>query len=52
MCFYPGGTDSARDVIVLGPPFIIGAEEVEQIASVLEESIDEVVERLESEDQS
>lgn len=47
--FYPGGTEPARDVIVLGPPFIIGDEEVEQIASVLEASIDEAVGRARAE---
>ena len=44
---YPGGTDPARDAIVLGPPFIIGDEEVEMIASVLETAIDEGVARVE-----
>ena len=44
--FYPGGTDPARDVITLGPPFIIGEPEIEQIAAVLEQSIDSAVERL------
>ena len=45
--FYPGGTDPARDAIVLGPPFIIGDDEVEMIASVLETAIDEAVTRVE-----
>ncbi len=45
--FYPGGTDPARDAIVLGPPFIIGDDEVEMIASVLETAIDEAVARVE-----
>jgi adenosylmethionine-8-amino-7-oxononanoate aminotransferase len=44
--FYPGGTDPARDVITLGPPFIIGEPEIEQIGAVLEQSIDSAVERL------
>ena len=38
--FYPGGTDPARDVITIGPPFIIDDEHVEQIASALEKAID------------
>ncbi len=45
--FYPGGTDPARDAIVLGPPFIIGDDEVEMIASVLETAIDEALARVE-----
>jgi adenosylmethionine-8-amino-7-oxononanoate aminotransferase len=40
--FYPGGSGAARDIITLGPPFIIGEEEVETITRVLEESVDEV----------
>ncbi|UCE86210.1 MAG: aspartate aminotransferase family protein [Deltaproteobacteria bacterium] len=44
--FYPGGSDPARDVIVLGPPFTIGSDEIETIAQVLERSIDETVARL------
>jgi adenosylmethionine-8-amino-7-oxononanoate aminotransferase len=43
--FYPGGTEPARDVILLGPPLIIGDEEVETIGSVLEASLDEAVAR-------
>jgi adenosylmethionine-8-amino-7-oxononanoate aminotransferase len=38
--FYPGGCDPARDVIVMGPPFIIGDEEIELMVSVLEKAID------------
>jgi adenosylmethionine-8-amino-7-oxononanoate aminotransferase len=40
--FYPGGSGAARDVITLGPPFVIGDSEVETIAQVLEDAIDEV----------
>ena len=43
--FYPGGSGPARDIITLGPPFIIGEEEAETIARVLEESIDEVTQK-------
>jgi adenosylmethionine-8-amino-7-oxononanoate aminotransferase len=43
--FYRGGIDPARDVIVLGPPFIIGETEIERIASVLEHAIDVAVRR-------
>jgi adenosylmethionine-8-amino-7-oxononanoate aminotransferase len=45
--FYRGGVDPARDVIVIGPPFIIGEAEIEQIASVLEHAIDVAVRRAE-----
>jgi adenosylmethionine-8-amino-7-oxononanoate aminotransferase len=43
--FYPGGCDPARDVITLGPPFIIGDEEIELIGKTLEVSITQAVER-------
>jgi adenosylmethionine-8-amino-7-oxononanoate aminotransferase len=43
--FYPGGCEPARDVITLGPPFVIGDEEVETIGSVLEAAIDSAVDR-------
>jgi len=45
--FYPGGCDPARDVITLGPPFIIGDEEIEKIASALEAAIGSAVARVE-----
>jgi adenosylmethionine-8-amino-7-oxononanoate aminotransferase len=38
--FYPGGADPARDVICLGPPFVIADDEVELLARVLAEAID------------
>jgi len=41
--FYPGGTDPARDVITIGPPFVIDDEHVEQIACALEAAIDMAV---------
>ncbi len=44
--FYPGGNDPARHVICLGPPFVLGDEEVEAIPRLLEESIDAAVERV------
>jgi adenosylmethionine-8-amino-7-oxononanoate aminotransferase len=43
--FYPGGSDPARDVVVLGPPFTIGPDEIEKIAQALERAIDEAVAR-------
>jgi adenosylmethionine-8-amino-7-oxononanoate aminotransferase len=41
--FYPGGCGPARDVVCLGPPFIIGEEELELIARILPEAIDAAV---------
>jgi adenosylmethionine-8-amino-7-oxononanoate aminotransferase len=41
--FYPGGCDPARDVITLGPPFIIGDDEIEKMVGTLERAIDAVV---------
>ncbi len=47
--FYPGGSGAARDVVVLGPPFIVGEPDLDQIASVLERAITSAVARAESE---
>jgi len=41
--FYPGGCDPARDVITLGPPFIITDDDVEHIGRSLEAAIDTAV---------
>ncbi len=41
--FYPGGCDPARDVVCLGPPFVIGDEEIEAIGATLERAIDSAV---------
>ncbi len=43
--FYPGGTNEVSDAVLLGPPFVIGDEEIETIASVLEQSIDDAAAR-------
>jgi adenosylmethionine-8-amino-7-oxononanoate aminotransferase len=43
--FYPGGCDPARDVVCLGPPFVIGDEEIEAIGATLERAIDAAVAR-------
>jgi adenosylmethionine-8-amino-7-oxononanoate aminotransferase len=43
--FYPGGSVTAQDVIMLGPPMIITEDDVDLLVSVLEESIDEGVSR-------
>jgi adenosylmethionine-8-amino-7-oxononanoate aminotransferase len=44
--FYPGGCDPARDVLCLGPPFVIEPTEIDWLVDVLERSIDEVVAKL------
>ena len=41
--YYPGGSDPARDIVCLGPPFIIGDEEIEKMARVLPDAIDAAV---------
>jgi adenosylmethionine-8-amino-7-oxononanoate aminotransferase len=38
--FYPGGLDPARDVICLGPPFVVTESEIEEIARVLHQALD------------
>ncbi len=43
--FYPGGCDPARDVITLGPAFVIGDAEIEKIVTTLEKAIDSAVSR-------
>ncbi len=48
--FYPGGIDPARDVITLGPPFVIGEEEVDLIGKTLESAIGSAVARAEASD--
>ena len=37
--FYPGGTGDFRDIICIGPPFIIGEEEIELIIAALNSSL-------------
>jgi len=41
--FYGGGTGDVRDILCMGPPFIIGDAEIELIVRVLSESLDEVL---------
>ena len=41
--FYPGGTGPARDIICLGPPFVVSEAEIDLMADVLAASIDEVL---------
>ena len=41
--FYGGGTGDIRDILCMGPPFIIGDTEIELMVRVLSESLDEVL---------
>ena len=41
--FYGGGTGEVRDVIVLGPPFIIDDDDIDLMVNALVESVDAVV---------
>jgi adenosylmethionine-8-amino-7-oxononanoate aminotransferase len=43
--YYPGGSDPARDVITLGPPFIVTEDEVDRMARTLGDCISSAVER-------
>ena len=45
--FYPGGTDPARDVITLGPPFIITEAEIDRLVEVLGSAITSAAARTE-----
>jgi hypothetical protein len=40
--FYPGGTGAVRDILCLGPPFTIEEADVERMASVLLDSVNDV----------
>jgi adenosylmethionine-8-amino-7-oxononanoate aminotransferase len=41
--FYPSGVEPARDAIMLGPPLVIGDEEIEAMVSGLERALDSAV---------
>ncbi len=41
--FYPGGTEAVRDIICIGPPFIIDEAQIEQMVEVLRKAVDEAV---------
>jgi adenosylmethionine-8-amino-7-oxononanoate aminotransferase len=47
--FYPGGIGDGRNLVMLGPPFGIGAGEIERIGATLEAAIDESVARTTAE---
>ncbi|HEX7035118.1 MAG TPA: aminotransferase class III-fold pyridoxal phosphate-dependent enzyme [Pseudomonadales bacterium] len=40
--FYSGGTGEVRDIVCLGPPFIIDDEHIDTMVRVLREAVDEV----------
>ena len=40
---YPGGTGRYRDIICLGPAFIIGDQEIDLMVNVLKKSVDYAV---------
>jgi len=44
--FYPGGCDPARDVITIGPPFIITDDDIEHLVRSLHAAIDSAIERV------
>ena len=41
--FYGGGTGDVRDVVCMGPPFIIGEAEIELMVRTLSDSLEEVL---------
>ncbi len=41
--YYGGGTGDVRDVVCLGPPFIISETEIDQVVSTLADCVNEVV---------
>ncbi|MEE4299952.1 MAG: aminotransferase class III-fold pyridoxal phosphate-dependent enzyme, partial [Pseudomonadales bacterium] len=43
--FYPGGTGEIRDIVCLGPPFVTDDAQLEQMVSVLRESVDAALAR-------
>ncbi|HSG88180.1 MAG TPA: aspartate aminotransferase family protein [Pseudomonadales bacterium] len=44
--FYPGGTGAIRDIVCLGPPFVIGESDLVHMVEVLRETVDAVVSEL------
>lgn len=43
--FYPGGTGEVRDIVCMGPPFVIDDVQLEQMVGVLRESVDAALAR-------
>ncbi len=46
--FYGGGTGEVRDIVCMGPPFIISEAEIDTVVSVLRDSIDATVAHLQA----
>lgn len=44
--FYGGGTGDVRDVICMGPPFVVSEAELDQIVDTLAQCVDEVIDEL------
>ncbi len=44
--YYGGGTGEVRDIVCMGPPFIVSESQCDQIVSVLRQSVDEVIEAI------
>lgn len=44
--YYPGGSAAARDCIMIGPAFTINGEDIDVIAAVLPDAIDEALASL------
>jgi adenosylmethionine-8-amino-7-oxononanoate aminotransferase len=40
--YYGGGTGEVRDIVCMGPPFIIDDGHIDRMVTVLRESVDEV----------
>ena len=40
--FYPGGTGEVRDIVCIGPPFIIGEPEIDRIATTLTSALEAI----------
>lgn len=47
--FYPGGTGEIRDIVAMGPPFIIGEDELQLMVEVLREAVDAAIASIGSE---
>ena len=44
--FYGGGTGDVRDIVCMGPPFIISESQLDQVVDTLAECVDEVMDEL------
>ena len=43
--YYAGGTGEVRDIICMGPPFTVANQDIDRMAEVLRDAVDEVVGR-------